>query len=63
MKNQIKNPWTTATGTVLFLLSLGTLYGVVTADQAAALGDYVKIIIPALSGIVAIIAKDKGGGL
>lgn len=64
MKNPIKNPWTTATGSVLIILSGLTLYGVVSAEESASLGQYATIIISAISGIVGIfIAKDKGGGV
>lgn len=63
MKNPIKNPWTTATGSVLIILSALSLYGVVTQEEAAQLGQYASIIIEAVAGAIALIAKDKGGGL
>ena len=59
----MKNPVTTISGAILILLSVLTLFGVLTSDQSAALEEYAAIIIPAITGIVALFAKDKGGGI
>ena len=64
MKNPIKNPWTTITGTLLLIVSGLSLYGVLTREQLSVISDYIPIIIEAVAGIVAVfVAKDKGGGL
>lgn len=63
MKNPIKNPWTTITGIVLLVLSVLSLLQVITKDQEIALIEYSAIIIEAIAGVVALLAKDNGGGL
>lgn len=59
----MKNPVTTISGAVLILLSVLTLIGVITTDQSAELVDYAAILIEAITGIIALFAKDKGGGI
>ena len=59
----MKNPWTTIAGSILIVLSGLTLYGVITKEQASQLGDYVPILIEVITGIIALFARDKGGGL
>lgn len=63
MKNLVKNPFTTITGSVLLILSGLTLYGVISQSEAASLSEYSVIIINAIAGIVALFAKDSGGGI
>lgn len=60
----MKNPITTIGGSILIILSALTLYGVITEDQAASIGDYATIITEAIIGLIGVfVAKDKGGGI
>ena len=59
----MKNPITTIAGLVMILLSGLTLFGVITQEESAAFADYATILVEAIVGIIALIAKDKGGGL
>ena len=63
MKNPVKNPVTTIAGIILILLSALSLFEVITKEQEAALLEYSAILIEAITGIIALFAKDKGGGL
>lgn len=59
----MKNPITTISGVFLIVLSGLTLFSVISSEQAASLGDYAEVIIEAVTGIIALFAKDKDGGL
>lgn len=59
----MKNPVTTIAGVVMILLSALTLFGVITQEESAEFADFATILIEAIVGVIALIAKDKGGGL
>ena len=59
----MKNPVTTIAGLIMILLSGLTLFGVITQEDSAKFADFATILIQAIVGIIALIAKDKGGGL
>jgi len=61
---KIKNPVTTISGILLLVLSGLALFGVITQEQSADLGQYADVIITAVIGIISVFkANDKGGGI
>ena len=60
----MKNPVTTISGVILIILSGLTLFGVITQEQSATLGQYASMIIEAVIGIIAIFrGSDIRGGI
>ncbi len=58
----MKNPVTTISGVLLLILSALTMFGVITQEESANIGQYAKMIIEAVVGLIAIFkAGDKGG--
>jgi len=58
----MKNPVTTISGVILIVLSALSLFGIITAEEQASLGQYAASITEAVVGIIAIFkAGDKGG--
>lgn len=60
----MKNPVTTISGVILIILSGLALFGIITQEQQADLGQYAQAIIQAVVGIIAVFkAGDKDGGV
>jgi hypothetical protein len=57
----MKNPVTTISGIIMLILSGLSLFGIITQDDSATLGQYATTIIEAVVGIIAIFkAGDQG---
>lgn len=63
MKNPIKNPWTSITGILILIISLLFITGIIDIEQEIALIEIATEFVLIIAGLVALIAKDKGGGL
>jgi len=58
----MNNPITTTTGVVMLILSGLSLFGIISQEQSADIGQYVVTIVEAIVGLIAIFkAGDKGG--
>lgn len=63
MKNPIKNPWTSITGILILIISGLFIAGIIDIEQESALIEIATELVLIIAGLVALIAKDKGGGL
>ena len=59
-EKKTKNLVTTITGLITLLISGLCLFGILTAEQGAGLGEYATMIVTAVAGIISIFKAEDG---